>query len=150
MQSLRCAATLIALQVVTVGCTRPDRSADTVSGEWVLAKRSSKYLNQPPEVRVRIFIHRTGRFTAEGLPCTFLGSPPKGCHQITGGGAWKLANKAARDSITMTLESIEGNQDVDVPYGTQLWIKSADPHTVLFFFDGDPDLYRTIEFELRH
>jgi hypothetical protein len=72
--------------------------------------------------------------------------PQAGNGLVTGNGVWKLFLREGSQQVQLNFEKIAAGQHSMLPYGTQLNVSRGWSAITLFYFQGDPDQGRRIEF----
>jgi hypothetical protein len=120
---------------------------EQLTGTWLITNDSLK--NVPIELRknsARIVLNADGSFTAFDLPSEFHFSPDG--HGPGGGkGDWKLAWQEGRLRVQLVFHEIT-NKGIPGPFGMPLEISRGwSSIESLYYFWGDPDSGRRVEFE---
>jgi hypothetical protein len=131
-----------------MGC-KTVRSGD-VTGRWVVTDQSREHLLPATQRKAaaEIDLNPNGTFAATEIPEDLLYVPPEVSDQlVTGEGVWDLVLREGRQQVILTFKTIQKGQRGRVPYETPLEVSSTGwSTTTLFYFQGDPDEGRTIEF----
>jgi hypothetical protein len=93
--------------------------------------------------RPKIVIDATGSFVAFDMPGLLKSSP----QLDSGSGDWKLVSREGQQQIQLDFQIIANWNKTNLPYGTQLDVSRGWSSVSLFYFIGDPDKGRMIEFE---
>jgi hypothetical protein len=127
--------TALALALGLVGCNEA-KGADLV-GTWGLTASSRGYVPQHMAgLSPRLVLSADGRFTATDLPGAFHGTVGV-VDRNSGSGSWKFITKEGRQQIQVSF---------DGDYGTQFEIAKDGGVWKLFYFLGDPDDHRRLEY----
>lgn len=143
---LRCWRVVAAISVMS-GCPGTHTSPSSMSGTWVITNACRQQLpHHLAGVAATVRLEQTGRFVADQMPCSLLGGhAATTCSVISGSGTWSV-DDGANVKVELVFDSVQGSPSTRLPYGTQLHVGGGMSHTVLFYFDGDPDVARRIEF----
>jgi hypothetical protein len=96
----------------------------------------------------RITLDTSGAFTATEVPEDLLYGFLAADRLVTGTGIWKLVSREGGQQVRLQFNAITAGQRGNVPYDTNLYVSTGLTSTVgLFYFRGDPDEGRRIEFE---
>lgn len=140
---------MIVAALASAVCAMRDVSMSDLSGTWTITDRSRKYLG--PEaggLAATIRLDQSGTFSARELPGSLLDSQATARSRlVTGDGTWKLTARDGRQEIQLVFDAIADPSSDRVPYGTQLHLWTSRSSVLLFYFEGDPDEGRRIEFE---
>jgi hypothetical protein len=139
-------AVLLALGVV--GCN--SISPSELVGTWIVKEISRQRLpSELRKVRAEIVLDANGGFSTNSwIPEGLLHEQIVGIPLLRGRGTWRLMRIDGEQKVALDFRAIadsRGQHDVD--YGTQLNISRTWSAPVLFYFQGDPDNGRRIEFE---
>jgi len=101
------------------------------------------------QARGKLSLSKTGEFTSEELPREMLYSMPGMTHMptISGTGTWRLGRVGGDLALLLTFRAISGPTELKVPNGTQLMVYSGWRKITLYFFLGDPDEGKRVDFE---
>jgi hypothetical protein len=119
-------------------------------GTWVLTDQSrERFLPAAQKKAIgRIVLNANGTFVADELPEDLLYGPPEVSDRLVrGSGVWELVSREGGQQVQLNFEAITIGQRGKVPYGTQLNVSKGWSAATLFYFQGDPDQGRRIEFE---
>ena len=119
-------------------------------GTWVVTGESRhRFLStEQQKAAATIVLAANGTFVATEVPEDLLYGPPQaGNGIVTGNGDWKLLSREDRQQIQLNFEKIAAGQRSVLPYGTQLNVSKGWSVVTLFYFQGDADQGRRIEFE---
>jgi hypothetical protein len=106
--------------------------------------------SQPRQATGTIDFEQGGRFSARDVPVGILGTQrTQQPHVFSGAGTWKLVSKGGSQEVELLFQEMQNSVSLRTPYGTRLIIGERGTSIVLFFFDGDPDEGRKVEFQ-RH
>jgi hypothetical protein len=114
-----------------------------LAGTWVIKDGSRRVL--PSELQkssARILLDANGTFVASDMPGLFYFPGRHKAQLDTGRGVWKLISRQGKQQVQLDFQVIEDWKDA-LPYGTQLDVSKGK----LFYFFGDADEGRRIEFE---
>ena len=121
-----------------------------IIGTWVVTNQSRlRFLPAAQQKAVaKIVLEPNGTFVASEIPEDLLYGPPEAADRlVTGNGDWKFVPGGSGQHIQLVFQAITVGQRGRVPYGTQLNVAKDRSSLNLFYFDGDPDQGRRIEFE---
>ncbi len=130
------------------GCKSYDTS--DVTGTWVVTTESrQRFLSAAQQkASAKIVLETNQRFIASEVPEDLLyGTTEAGAGLVTGSGVWKLASHEGRQQVQLEFRAITVGQRGSVPCGAQLDISRGWSAVSLYYFQGDPDQVRRIEFE---
>jgi hypothetical protein len=135
--------------IAVVGCGGLDQTANDFVGSWAVTKDSRSVL--PVESRQadgKLTLAKNGEFVSYGVPGELLYSMPgmNAAIPVSGVGTWRLGKVDNNAAILLTFRSIDGATEYKVPNGTQLLIDNLGRQTVLYFFLGDPDGGKRVDF----
>jgi hypothetical protein len=65
----------------------------------------------------------------------------------SGSGVWKLVSREGKQQVQLDFHTIADWKETDLPYGTQLDVSRGWSAVSLFYFLGDADEGRRIDFE---
>lgn len=139
--TLRLLPVFLLLFFGALGC-KSVQPADVI-GTWVLKDASRKFL--PTELQSaapKFVLNADGTFVAADMPGLFYFPRRHAARLESGRGVWKLVSREGKQQLQLDFQVIAGWKDA-LPYGTQL---DALRGTIFYFF-GDPDDGRRIEFE---
>jgi hypothetical protein len=87
-------------------------------------------------------------FVASEIPEDLLYPPPEGADRlVTGTGVWRLVSREGKQRVQLQFNTITSGQRGNVPYGTVLDVSAGWSTIDLYYFQGDADQGRRIEFE---
>jgi hypothetical protein len=96
----------------------------------------------------KIVLDANGSFVASEVPEDLLYRPPAAdAGFVTGSGVWRLFSREGRKQVQLEFRAITVGQRGNVPYGTHLNISGGSSDVSLYYFQGDPDQARRIEFD---
>lgn len=132
-----------------LGCERAELPSSALEGTWSLAESSRHFL--PSELqgaKSLLVLESDGTFRASAFPgVSFFLRQDTGIQLVNGSGSWRPSVQGGHRGIDLIFDQIEGVGPQDVPYGTWLGLSEAWTPLRLFYFEGDPDSGRRIEFE---
>ena len=132
-----------------IGCMGPQVSTKDVVGTWTVTSDSRQRL--PRSIRsaaATITLDSNGTFVASEIPNELLYGPPDaGQATVTGNGTWHLSFTGSKQQIQLNFQTITTGQKSSLPYGTQLNVTGRQASLKLFYFQGDPDQAKRIEFD---
>jgi hypothetical protein len=145
-QTIWLAAILLSL---SASCNRTVERNEII-GTWVVTNDSRQRLLPAAQQKgsAKIVLDANGSFVASEIPEDLLYGPPEVADRlVTGSGDWKLASREGRQQVQLNFNVIATGQRGRVPYGTQLNVSKRGSLVSLFYFQGDPDQGRKVEFE---
>lgn len=119
-----------------------------LAGTWVISDASRQVL--PPELKTdlaKIVLNRDGTFVASAMPGLFYFPQSRPARLESGNGAWELVSREGKQQIQLVFHAIADWNTTDLPYGTPLEVSRGWSAMSLYYFIGDPDEGRRIEFE---
>ena len=131
-----------------LGCMSANTS--DITGTWFVANKSRlRFLPaEQQKATAQITLEPNGIFVASEIPEDLPYGPPEaGVGLVTGQGVWRLLSREGKQQIQLTSEQISVGQRGMVPFGAQLTISRGWSAVSLFYFQGDADQGRKIEFE---
>jgi hypothetical protein len=134
---------LIALLLLfgTLGCSN-SKTGDLV-GTWVISESSRRVL--PAELQTasaKLVLNSDGTFVASSMPGLFYFPRQHAVRLENGRGVWKLVSREGKQQVQLDFQVITDWKD-GLPFGTQLEVSRGS----LYYFLGDPDEGRRVEFE---
>lgn len=136
--------------LASAGCGLREVSTGELSGMWVLTDQSRKDLgSEVGGAAATLRLDQSGTFSGRELPGSLLdGRAMSRSRFVTGDGMWKLTARGEGQEVQLVFDAIvDSSSDRVVPYGTQLHVWTGSSRILLFYFEGDPDEGRRIEFE---
>jgi len=124
------------LLLLAFACEREIALSD-LPGTWTLTRDSRE--GRPAEARARgssLVLRANGTFTAQEIPGEIFDQGPG---FITGNGRWLMSRRGLR----LDLLTVANGDRTKVPFSTHFRAAGA----TLRYFVGDPDDFKTIEFE---
>lgn len=88
-----------------------------------------------------------GTFVASDMPALFYFPGQHDARLETGSGIWKLVTHEGEQQVQLDFRAIKDWRENKLPFGTQLDVSRAWTAVNLFYFVGDPDEGRRIDFE---
>jgi hypothetical protein len=138
---------MIVAGMASAGCTMRDVSMSDLSGTWTMTGESRKYLGSEG-LAATIRLDQGGTFSAREVPGSLLHVEATArSRSVTGDGTWKLTARDGRQEVRLVFDAIASPSNHRIPYGTQLHVWRSRSSLLLFYFEGDPDDGRRIEFE---
>ena len=132
--------------VMLTACASRVMSASELTGTWSMTPESKTRSSSKRGVAT-IVLRQAGTFSVREVPGSLLAVRPD-APLVTGGGRWKLVEKNGEQQIELVFESIVTPHQFTLPFGTQLHISSGRTGVLLYYFEGDPDDGKRIEFQL--
>jgi len=121
--------------------------SEDVTGTWVINNVSEQVL--PTELRkapAKIVLDANGTFVASDMPGLFYFPGRRTAQLENGSGVWKLLSREGKQQVQLDFQAIAGWKGA-LPYGTQLDVSTGSAIASLYYFVGDADEGRRIEFE---
>lgn len=143
---------LIAAVVVLMGaCRRRTPSPPVLSGAWIPATDSLRYVRSSVGPESRLSLNANGSFEASRVPGEILyPRPPGATGAVTGRGRWRVERSSGGWSVELVFEAIaEGQTGAVLPYQTSVSVSEERARTRLYYYSGDADLGRRVFFERR-
>ena len=97
------------------------------------------------KARAKIVLNANGTFVVSELP-GLLYFPPDRPLLDNGSGVWKLVSHDGRQQIQIIIEATTGGSPIKVPFGTFIDVSRGWSSVSLFYFLGDADEGRRIDF----
>lgn len=131
------------------GCREVELTTTNLIGDWVIPEASRQQLPvQFQSALAKIILSSKGDFSASELPGDLLYVRSRShLRLITGKGRWKLDLSEGEPRLQLEFLSIDGANNGEVPFTTQLYILNRWHTPVLYYYHGDPDAGHKIEFE---
>ncbi len=124
------------------GCTKA--KTEELIGTWRIVEASKGVLPAPLKTApATIVLSGDGKFAVSALP-GFLTTPPE---PDSGEGVWKLISRDGKQEVQLEFRSRRGEDASRVPFGAMLEISKGLGRPTLYYFIGDPDEGRMVEFE---
>lgn len=95
----------------------------------------------------KIVLNQNGTFVASDMPALFFFPERRDARLESGTGTWKLGSSEGRQQVQLEFHEIADWKKDELPYGTQLGISRGWSALSLYYFFGDADEGRRIEFE---
>ena len=124
--------------------------SNEITGTWVITDESRQrfFSESQRAAAARITQDSSGAFAANEVPDDLLYGPEASNGLVTGTGIWKLVSREGRQQVQLRFNAITAGGRGEAHYETILYVSTGLPSTVgLFYYRGDPDEGRTIEFE---
>lgn len=140
-------AIAVVLLIGMLGCDRAVE-VNEITGTWVITNNSRHLLATVQQnASARVLLERNGAFVASELPEDLLYGPPQVAGGlVAGSGHWKLTSRNGEQQVQLDFNVISSGQRRQLPYGTQLNVAKRGSSVSLFYFQGDADQGRKIEF----
>jgi hypothetical protein len=130
---------VLCLTFFSFGCDRKISNEKDILGVWAISELAKNIVfNFHPDSK--IIFNCDHKFIAQNIPSEIFGNILKTKHLISGKGRWEL------DKSRLWLHFNSIDTDTNASIGTVLETK-AGRSPVIFFFLGDPDEYRIVEFK---
>jgi len=141
---------LVALVLCGILSSCNSVKANDLVGSWAVTEQSRKYIAvELTSVSPRITLNSDGTFIAVDLPRERrIGSqsPPFADVVISGRGTWKILALGGNDRVSLRFEDNSGGE-----FFISDWAMNGPwSSTTLYYFVGDPDEVRRIEFARQH
>jgi hypothetical protein len=139
-------AMLMLLFLGMLGC-KTIQSSD-LTGTWLMKDSSRQVL--PPELQrasAKIVVDTDGTFVVSDMPGIFYFPGRRAARLESGSGVWKLVSREGKQQVQLDFHTIADWKETDLPYGTQLDVSRGWSAVSLFYFLGDADEGRRIDFE---
>jgi hypothetical protein len=152
MMRMRAGFLVVLLCLVLVNCDGRDPSTNDFVGTWTMTDDAQlAFPAMHKQARGKIVLSKSGEFVSDDVPGEMLYSMPGMAPvvQISGTGTWKLGRVDGDLVLLLTFRTIRTQSDLKVPNGTQLLIDKGWHETVLYFFIGDPDGGKRVDFRKR-
>lgn len=134
------------------GCRSVDVTANDLGGTWTMTNASRPNLPVAlQKASPRLVLDASGTFAALELPGGILYPPPEGSNRlVSGNGVWKLGSRDGAQELLLEFHKIEDLRKDDKYFNTRrIRPEKAGAATILFYYEGDPDAGRRVDFE-RH
>jgi len=135
--------------VSLVGCNGKEPTENDMLGTWAVTDESRSILPaESRQVRAKLTLKRNGEFVSDGVPPELLYSMPgmASAAPVSGTGTWKLGKVDGELALLLTYRAIDGPTEFKVPNGTRLLMDTHPDETELYFFLGDPDQGKRVDF----
>jgi hypothetical protein len=139
---------LLLFTVFNTGCN--DVQSHDLRGTWVIKDSSRQVL--PPTLRnasAQIFLAADGSFTVSDIPGLLYFPGKRDVGLESGRGSWRLDSHDGSQFVLLTFDDLTGSKPIDLPYGAQLDLSKGWSETNLYYFIGDADEGRKVEFQKR-
>jgi len=119
-----------------------------LSGMWVMKGTSRQVLPTGlQQASATIALDARGTFVASDMPGLFFFPGHRDARMESGSGTWKLVSREGKQQIQLEFHEIADWKSQELPYGTQLDVSRGWSSLNLYYFFGDADEGRRIEFE---
>jgi len=95
----------------------------------------------------KIVLDPNGTFVASDMPGLFFFPGYRDARLESGSGFWKLVSREGRQQVQLEFHAITDWKQTELPYGTQLDVSKGWSALSLYYFLGDADEGRRIEFK---
>jgi hypothetical protein len=95
----------------------------------------------------KIVLNPNGTFVASDMPGLFFFPEHRDARLESGSGMWQLVSREGRQQVQLEFHEIADWKKNELPYGTQLDVSRGWSAVSLYYFLGDADEGRRIEFE---
>lgn len=138
--------TVLSLTFGMLGCN--EAQPTELPGTWVMDDASRQILPTALEkASARIVLDRNGTFVALNMPGLFFFPEHRDARLESGSGTWKLVLREGRQQLQLDFKEIAGWKKSELPYGTQLEVSKGWSSLSLYYFLGDADEGRRVDFE---
>jgi hypothetical protein len=121
---------------------------EDLTGEWVLSGESPG-LPKSANRNAVIQLNADGLFRASRIPVGMVGVNHSSPEIVDGTGLWHIASFDGKPKVYLVFKQITGAPDAVLPYGRPLEISGFPYPRRLYYFVGDPDEKRVIDFTRR-
>ena len=145
MWSRRSLLYITTLLGVLLGC-RSARNEDFV-GDWTIHSEptaSTRSVDRYSQAVLRF--KSNGTFEAANVPASMVGVDMASRSTIEATGKWRVELERGETQLYLIFEDIRGVPSVPVPYGMPLHVSARFSTQRLYYYLGDPDENRTVEF----
>lgn len=126
------------------GC-KTVRSSD-LTGTWVITEASRHFLpDELQKASAKIVLDANGNFVVSDLP-GLLYFPPGRPQLDSGNGVWKLVLHNDRQQIQLEFDATTAGSPIKLPFATYIEVSGGWSSLSLFYFLGDADEGRRIDF----
>jgi hypothetical protein len=139
---------VVCFELLLIGC-RGAQPTD-VTGTWRVTDQSRRRFLSASQrnAAAQIVLDEDRTFDASEIPEDLLYAPPEVADRlVTGTGVWKLVSREGKQRVQLQFNTITSGQRGNVPYGTVLDVSAGWSTIDLYYFQGDADQGRRIEFE---
>ena len=133
------------VSVGTLGCRTVSRPE--IAGTWVIVDKSLLPATQQSAASTLV-LDPSGTFVATEVPGATYYAPPEVKDRVfSATGTWKLEKYEGRQEVRLVIQSITSGPSARLPYSSGLGISTGWSSVVLYYFQGDPDEGRRVDFE---
>ena len=121
---------------------------DDLVGTWVMTNASRQVL--PADLQqapAKIVVGPDGTFVMSEIPGLFFFPGRRTARLESGSGVWKLISHEGKQQMQCNFRVIADWKETDLPYGTQLEVSRSFSTVSLYYFFGDADEGRRVQFE---
>ncbi len=119
-----------------------------LTGSWVMTDASRQVLpTELQEAPAKIVVGANGTFVASDMPGLFCFPGFRAARLESGSGVWKLVSREGKQQVQLDFHAIADWKGTDLPYGMQLEVSRGWSAVSLFYFLGDADEGRRIDFD---
>jgi len=137
---------MLTMMLLELGCKSVQPSE--LLGSWLMTDSSRQAVpSQLQKASARIALYPNGTFVASDMPALFFFPGHCEARLESGTGVWKVVSIEGQQQVQLNFQTIADWNKTDLPYGTQLNISTGWSKVSLYYFIGDPDEGRMIEFE---
>ncbi len=137
---------ILSLLFGMLGC-RSTQPTD-LAGTWVMKDASRQILpNSLQQTSAKIVLDAKGTFVASDMPGLFFFPRHRDARMESGSGTWELVSREGQQQVQLNFHEIAEWKQNELPYGTQLDVSRGWSSPNLYYFFGDADEGRRIEFE---
>jgi hypothetical protein len=121
-----------------------------LTGTWLMKDSSRQALpTDLQKASPKLVVDAKGSFVASDMPGLFYAPGARAARLESGSGAWKLISSDGKQQVQLDFREIDDWNKSNLPYGTQLNVSRGWSAVSLFYFLGDADEGRRIDFERR-
>ena len=121
-----------------------------LDGTWLMKDSSRQALpTDLQKASPKIVMDAKGTFVASDMPGLFYFPGTRAVRSESGSGTWKLISSDGKQQVQLDFQEINDWSKSNLPYGTQLDVSRGWSAVTLFYFLGDADEGRRIDFERR-
>ena len=121
-----------------------------MAGSWIVTDESRRDYFAPAQQQAKamIVLKPNGEFDAVEIPADLLYVEQKAESElVTGNGTWRLATEHGSEQVDLVFIAITVGRHGSTPFGTRLSASGRGQPMTLFYFRGDPDQARRVEFK---
>jgi hypothetical protein len=116
-------------------------------GTWLMTDESRQVLPTGlQQASAKIVLDAKGTFVAANVPGLFFSPERRDARLESGSGTWRLVSRDGKQQVQLDFHEIVDWRRNELPYGTQLDVSRGWSALSLYYFLGDADEGRRIEF----